>query len=86
MMMMTTASSRSEPMASARRWVAILALALCGALVAGLVLVAASFPFSVSRSARVEGQAMSPTLRDQDRLLVNKSRLPQRSGRSAVTS
>ena len=42
-----------------------------------------TFGFQV---ARVEGQSMAPTLADQDRLIVNKLRLPARAIRSAATS
>ena len=51
---------------------AILALALLGVLAGAALLAAVSFAPVMFRVARVEGQAMAPTLRDQDRLLVNK--------------
>ena len=68
---MMTASAPSDSKPRFQRRLAILALALLGVVGAGLLLAVISFPF-VFRVARIEGQAMSPTLRDQDRLLVNK--------------
>lgn len=78
---MTTASAPSETRTRVRRRLAIVALAVVGILGAGLLFVVIAFPVMYS-AARVAGQAMSPTLRDQDRVLVNKlsyqSRRPQR--------
>jgi signal peptidase I len=53
------------------RRLATFGLVLLGMLGLGVLLAAMSVPL-VFRVARVEGQAMAPTLRDQDRLLVNR--------------
>jgi signal peptidase I len=66
-----TIPARSTLRPRPRRSLAILAVTLLGFIAAGVVTVGMTFPF-VFRVARVEGQAMSPTIRDQDRLLVNK--------------
>ena len=68
---MMTASARSEPIAPPRRRRAVLTWVLLGILAVGLLTVVMAFPV-VFRVARIEGQAMAPTLRDQDRLIVNK--------------
>lgn len=76
-----SASTQTKAAAPVRRRLAILALTLLGALVIGVLIAVTVFPF-VFRVARVEGQAMAPTLRDQDRLLVNRmaysTKRPQR--------
>ena len=58
-----------------------LSVGLVVLLAGGLLAAVIAFPI-VFRVARVDGQAMSPTLRDQDRLLVNqlayRAALPQR--------
>jgi len=61
-------SKRTRPR---RRGLTILASALLAALAAGFLFLAVSFPI-VFRVARIEGHAMSPTLQDQDRIIVNK--------------
>ena len=63
------ALSASTPLL--RRRLAIVAVALLGVFGAGVLLAVISFPF-VFRVVRIEGKAMSPTLRDQDRAVVNK--------------
>jgi signal peptidase I len=79
--MTVPAKPRSEPPARLPRRLGTLAVALAGVLGLGCLLLAMSFPL-VFRVGRVEGQAMSPTLRDQDRLLISKlsyySNQPQR--------
>jgi signal peptidase I len=54
-----------------RRALTILASVLLAALAAGLLILAVSFPI-VFRLARIQGQAMAPTLQDQDRIIINK--------------
>ena len=61
----------TQPAATPQRKGAMLGYALLGVLAIGLLTVVMAFPM-VFRVARVEGQAMSPTLRDQDRLLINR--------------
>jgi signal peptidase I len=77
--MMMAASTQSKP--GARRRLTVLALALVAVLGVGVLAAVMAFPI-LFRVARVEGQAMAPTLRDQDRLLVYKiayhATLPQR--------
>ncbi|HEY0874390.1 MAG TPA: signal peptidase I [Vicinamibacterales bacterium] len=60
-------ASATSPM---RRRLTILAAALFGLSVIGALVVVMGFPIAF-HVARIEGQAMSPTLRDQDRLLVD---------------
>ncbi len=75
-----TASVRSEPGSPRRR--AILVLVVLGVLAAAGFTVAVSYAFAAFRVVRVEGHAMAPTLRDQDRLVVDKmayrEKAPQR--------
>ena len=66
---MTNDGDRATHGCPARR--AILAYVVLGVLAVGLLTVVMSFPL-VFRVARIEGQAMSPTLRDQDRVLVSR--------------
>jgi signal peptidase I len=72
----------STTVAAPRRHLATLAWVLAGLLAFGALTVVMGLPI-VFRVARIEGQAMSPTLRDLDRVLVNKlaygrEQLPQR--------
>ena len=71
----------SERLARSPRRLVVVLLTLVGALGLGVLLAGMAFPL-VFRVARVEGQAMAPTLRDQDRLVVSRwayhASLPQR--------
>jgi len=66
-----TAGTLSESKPFLRHPLAIVAVVVVGVFGAGVLLAVVSFPF-VFRVVRIEGQAMSPTLRDQDRAVVNK--------------
>ena len=78
---MMPASAQSKSAAAARRRLAFVALALVAVLGVGVLGAVLAVPI-VFRVARVEGQAMAPTLRDQDRLLVYRfayhAKRPQR--------
>jgi signal peptidase I len=69
--MMAIMRPESQPPTLIRRRLPILAFTALGLLAAGIVSVVVGLPY-LFRVARVEGQAMSPTIRDQDRLLVDK--------------
>jgi signal peptidase I len=66
---------------ASRRHLVIVAWFLVAAVGLGILTAVAAIPV-IFRVARVEGQAMSPTLRDQDRILVNRftyyTSVPQR--------
>jgi signal peptidase I len=68
---MTISKAGSNTPSPVRRRLAILAAALFGLFVIGALVVVMGTPIAF-RVARIEGQAMSPTLRDQDRILVNR--------------
>jgi signal peptidase I len=58
-------------MGARRRRLAVLALAVLGVIAAVALIIAVPLALVVFRTATIAGQAMAPTLRDRDRVLVD---------------